>query len=308
MSVNSKMSNIAALVLAANADIETPAVLFDYPNGALVLLPHTTAALQQYASSRGFTSIAGLSSDQQIEAVAEYINLNPATGDQRFIYTWDQPQPCSRWNGDQARCLEQVGNYNGWTGCDWQPPYNCNGTSIGCAGMCDQNGIIHADTLVLESGDRCAGELCGDCEDAAILRMAMLRVLGLGWHCVWAVDHYDRDEPGGHTYNVVYYKSKWRIMDWHRNGDGTELRYVDNGDIGRSGLHDHADNLWNDYGGHYWCAPHSDTICLDNPPDNLAYNYWHGQACHKYLPNGTFNTESYMHTRLMPWGDVSCCP
>ena len=51
----------------------------------------------------------------------------------------------------------------------------------------------------LKGGGDCGMCYCGDCEDHAILRSALLRTLGVSWRCVYNVDHYN-GYGGGWSY------------------------------------------------------------------------------------------------------------
>ena len=74
------------------------------------------------------------------------------------------------------------------------------------------------------TGHRSANDFGGDCEDHAILRAALLRSLGLSKNCIFCADHHnsvdqgqktechgENKKQGGHTYNIVIYKGKYRI-------------------------------------------------------------------------------------------------
>ena len=58
----------------------------------------------------------------------------------------------------------------------------------------------------------CSEQFCGDCEDHAILRQALARKIGVNASCVW--DGLDLQSPGRHEYNIILYKSKFRLMDY----------------------------------------------------------------------------------------------
>jgi len=69
---------------------------------------------------------------------------------------------------------------------------------------------------VVESGTRgCGNDYCGDCEDFAILRLALLIAMGVSDDCVYQVTGMTTE---GHGWNVVYYEGKFRIMDYGELG------------------------------------------------------------------------------------------
>jgi len=119
-------------------------------------------------------------------------------------------------------------------------------------------GAQSAGATVMSSGERgCGFDFCGDCEDFSILRATLLRRLGFSWKCIFSADHHSNEDQGqtqecpikksknsyGHTFNIVYYKGKFRILDYKemkpRNYSGcSESRTTD--------------NVWNDHYGKYW--------------------------------------------------------
>jgi hypothetical protein len=151
----------------------------------------------------------------------------------------------------------------------------------------DLNGPMNAADMIRLSGSRsgfllgnqlvdaCPSDYCGDCEDHAILREALMRSLGVSWRCAFCADHYDGYFRGGHTYNLVYYRNKWRIMDYGPLGSYFSVtRYWD--------AHN-PQNVWNDRLGEYWCPD-----CISNPaclfccnqdPYVWARNYDGGEIC-----------------------------
>ncbi len=64
----------------------------------------------------------------------------------------------------------------------------------------------------LPACDNCPADFCGDCEDHAILRQALAKRIGISSKCVW--NALDLNLPGAHEYNVVLYRSKYRLMDY----------------------------------------------------------------------------------------------
>jgi hypothetical protein len=111
-----------------------------------------------------------------------------------------------------------------------------------------------------ESAHRGSKDFHGDCEDHAILRAALLRSLGFNHRCIFCADHHnsvdqgqneecggDKKKSGGHTYNIVVYKGKYRIMDYGK----MEPRYWNSG--GNTCWDQHVtDNIWNDHTGEHW--------------------------------------------------------
>ncbi len=108
-----------------------------------------------------------------------------------------------------------------------------------------------------KSGHRGSKDFAGDCEDHAILRAALLRSLGFHHKCIFCADHHNSvdqgqrtecgyaKKKGGHTYNIVVYKGKYRIMDYRP----MHCRYWAN----QQCWDQHAtDNIWNDHTGKHW--------------------------------------------------------
>ncbi len=87
----------------------------------------------------------------------------------------------------------------------------------------DWHGGQSALTTIRDSGSRgCGKDYCGDCEDFSFLRAALLRALRVSWKCVFSARHPGDLDVGqvcgeptkGHVFNVVYYKGKYRILDY----------------------------------------------------------------------------------------------
>ncbi len=109
-----------------------------------------------------------------------------------------------------------------------------------------------------ETAHRGPGDFHGDCEDHAILRAALLRSLGFGPRCIYCADHHnsvdqgqdqecwgDKKGAGGHTYNIVIWKGKYRLLDYGE----MRHRYW----TGKSCWNQHVtDNIWNDHTGEHW--------------------------------------------------------
>ena len=90
----------------------------------------------------------------------------------------------------------------------------------------------------------------GDCEDFGILTGALLRSLGVSHRCVFSAE-----EPG-HSFNVVYYKGKFRVLE------------PQVAEIGRK--YYGVENIWNDKIGAFACSEDS----LDKvKPWEYTYNY-----------------------------------
>jgi parallel beta-helix repeat protein len=149
----------------------------------------------------------------------------------------------------------------------------------------EPGGAINAEDMIWYSGERsgtisgdvhvdtCPNDYCGDCEDHAILREALMRSLGVSWRCAFCADHYNTYWGEGHTFNLVYYRNKWRIMDYGPLGSYFS-EYWD--------LHN-PNNVWNDRVGEYWCPDwRSDPACwycCNHDPYSYTQNYNDGDAC-----------------------------
>jgi hypothetical protein len=147
-------------------------------------------------------------------------------------------------------------------------------------------GAINAADMILRSGgrsgklgddthDTCPNDYCGDCEDHAILREALMRSLGVSSRCAFCADHYDGYWGDGHTFNLVYYRNKWRIMDYGRLGSYFSIDTY-------WSEHD-PDNVWNDRLGEHWCPDwRSDPacwFCCNHNPYSETQNYNGGEVC-----------------------------
>jgi len=157
----------------------------------------------------------------------------------------------------------------------------------GDSDICDPAGVINAEDMIQRSGgrsgiisgnqqvDTCPNDYCGDCEDQAILREALMRSLGVSWRCAFCADHYDGYFGYGHTFNLVYYRNKWRIMDYGPLGSYFSISQY------RSTHNPH--NVWNDRVGEYWCPDwRSDPacwFCCKNDPYDWTQNYNAGEIC-----------------------------
>ena len=151
----------------------------------------------------------------------------------------------------------------------------------------EPSGAINAEDMILLSGkrggivagaqavDTCPNDYCGDCEDHAILREALMRSLGVSWRCAFCADHYDSYFGYGHTFNLVYYRNKWRIMDQGPLGTYFSIRRYWSAHI--------PHNVWNDQVGEYWCpdwrADPACWFCCNHDPYSLTQNYNGGEGC-----------------------------
>ncbi|HRI69657.1 MAG TPA: transglutaminase-like domain-containing protein [Polyangium sp.] len=120
------------------------------------------------------------------------------------------------------------------------------------------DGSQSAYDTITSSGHRGSLDFAGDCEDHAILRAALLRSLGFKPTAIFCADHHnsvdqgqdnecygDKKGSGGHTYNVVIYRGKYRIMDY---GPMQTRRWAN-----KSCWNQHVtDNIWNDHTGEHW--------------------------------------------------------
>jgi len=111
-----------------------------------------------------------------------------------------------------AAVAEYVSNHMTWTSDGNHNPACINGVH----GLNYQPGWdfpIPANYTIRYTGDprcNCPTDFCGDCEDHAILRAALLRALGFAPECIWdAIDN-----PVSHEYNIVVYEGAFRIMDY----------------------------------------------------------------------------------------------
>lgn len=132
---------------------------------------------------------------------------------------------------------------------------------------------------------------CGDCEDFAILRETLMRMLGVSKGCAFCADYY-KGYWGrkGHTFNIVFYRSKWRIMDYYNLG-----AYFTN-QWGSHKVH----NLWNDIYGEYWCPDWKDKLGTGNYDlgcsklhPGMTWNYFLGEGCPQltHWTRGTYYTD-----------------
>ena len=129
---------------------------------------------------------------------------------------------------------------------------------------CAANKTIYSTPLV--------ADYCGDCEDFAILRNTLMRILGVSADCAYCADQFNnRKGQGGHTFNLVYYRNRWRIMDYWEMGKYSLYPP----DPHRPG------NIWNDNYGEYWCYPYKDDLlqCDLRSPGDHTWNYHGGDLC-----------------------------
>lgn len=128
----------------------------------------------------------------------------------------------------------------------------------------------------------CDNDYCGDCEDYAILRETLMRVKGVSDSCAYLADHYKTRYGKGHTFNIVLYRNKWRLMDYGTLGvkfySRDSMRF--------------PDNLWNDGIGEYWCPEVEEDWgrCTNIHPKTLTWNYVSGENC----PGEWDDNETYL--------------
>jgi hypothetical protein len=127
---------------------------------------------------------------------------------------------------------------------------------------------------IQHSGSRCSKKYCGDCEDYAILRNALIRQLGVSWRCAFCADHYSGYWGGGHTFNIVVYKNRYRILDYGPLGSYFNQPWSQHV----------PQNVWNDHLGVYWCPDWKDNIagpagCDKVDPKTYTWNYPLGTKC-----------------------------
>lgn len=132
-------------------------------------------------------------------------------------------------------------------------------------------------------------DYCGDCEDHAILREALMRYLGISADCAYCADHYNGYWGGGHTFNIVLYRGKWRIMDYHTLGHYFTEYW---------GPHV-PQNVWNDQYGVFWCPDWKDNVAgpsgCDKTSPKRTWNYQGGERC----PSSWEGEETY-NTNVCP--------
>jgi hypothetical protein len=154
----------------------------------------------------------------------------------------------------------------------------------------------------------CTMDYCGDCEDHAILREALMRYLGVSSDCAYCADHFNNKwGDGGHTFNLVLYQNRWRIMDYGSLGSGFETNWGQHNLFGdltiTAGAHGYGrrGSLWNDARGEYWCTPvnHWWLVCEQI---YAPRNYRGGDTC----PAGDFELEGVPDGVLTYRSDV--CP
>jgi hypothetical protein len=100
----------------------------------------------------------------------------------------------------------------------------------------------------------------------------------------------DYGGTGGHTFNIVLYQNKYRILDYGPMG-----RYFND----RWHAHD-PDSLWSDERGEYWCSELTDSIagpagCDRIRPSRQTWNYEGGESC----PDDWDGEETY-HPEVCP--------
>lgn len=143
------------------------------------------------------------------------------------------------------------------------------------------NGSQTALTTLTKTGHRGSGFFNGDCEDHAILRAALLRALGFPHQAIFCAEHHNtRDQgqheeckdsnkkAGGHTFNIVIYKGKYRILDYGR----MQPRYWAN----KRAWDQHVvDNIWNNHTGKHWSEQDVSPYNSPHPMVNYPGNHIH---------------------------------
>lgn len=142
-----------------------------------VLSQTAQEVLLEYANNHKIAVTDIDTSDELVAAVAEYVDAH---------MTWESD------NDHNPSCINTVHQLNYQPGWDFPIPANYTIRYTGDA-RCN-----------------CPTEYCGDCEDHAILRAALLRALGFSPSCIWDVI----DNPVSHEYNVVIYEGAYRLMDY----------------------------------------------------------------------------------------------
>lgn len=103
------------------------------------------------------------------------------------------------------------------------------------SGCNDCNGITHTE----DDEERTwhpdpSKRFYGDCEDFGILEAALLRSLGVSYRCIFSA------EQPGHSFNIVYYKGRYRVLEPQANDK--HCKYYG------------PYNLWNDKIGSFACS------------------------------------------------------
>lgn len=255
-------------------------------------------ALAEYATYKGVDVSTLDSPDEYMEAVAyyvaKYMMWMEDEGD------WDGPQTTSRIITDS---VNRYGQFVSDTEKK-DPDY------VGIkTGYC-----YEAETKFYKK----VPKFCGDCEDHAILRAALLRTLGVNEKCIINADYnpwvchptkddnctpwagpsdvasnkdipstppepYDYDTaedlfeegPGaddekktGHTFNVIIYKNKYRIMDYYWLG-----HFFSSTNEWSQEYH-RMNNVWSDHFGQLWDPPFT-------PPPDKIHNYPGAEKCYE---------------------------
>jgi hypothetical protein len=127
---------------------------------------------------------------------------------------------------------------------------------------------ISAAEIISSNSSRCGRAYCGDCEDFAILRLALLRSLGVQPECAYAADHFGSN---AHAFDIVRYYGVYRIMDYGYLGN----QFTSKAQVNQPG------NVWNDKYG-VFSVPSSF-------PAELTWNYPFGPQC----PSGAWSYNTY---------------
>jgi len=136
----------------------------------------------------------------------------------------------------------------------------------------------------------CPKDYCGDCEDHAVFRAALLKALGISSECVYCAEYWGGYwGQGGHGFNLVNYRNKWRIMDYGTLG--TDFKTNDDAHK--------ASNIWNDVTGEIYCPNWRDNLgdgswdcgCEKTPPSSYTWNYVGGTHCPLQYSTLTYRTD-----------------
>ncbi len=242
---------------------------------------------QQIIDLMKYTIRTRYTSDQKMKAVADYVHKNMAWASDEDDWP-DGVEAARIITHSGARMVKKARN---------DPKERCNDSSI----------PIHEKKVKTKVHTN--PKYCGDCEDHAFLRAALLRHLGVAAKCVFVGEHHsawgqpanDSDIPpwrlpaseryidpngpvgrphyldeevsgvsgvsdtskkkcgdgtGGHAFNIVFYQSKFRIMDYY------DIDYY----FSNIWACHQADKVWNDTVGRYWNGP-------PTPPPDYVHNY-----------------------------------
>jgi hypothetical protein len=147
-------------------------------------------ALLEYANFLGVPLEDIDTGDEMVAAVAQYVDAH---------MTWKSDAD------HNPHCLNTVHGLGYAPGWDFPIPANYTIRYTGSPGC------------------NCPTDYCGDCEDHAILRAALLRALGFRAECIWNVIN----DPVTHEYNMVVYEGAFRLMDYGPIASWANVTYFD---------------------------------------------------------------------------------